>query len=136
MHPVLAKYSYEFFLRNKKKPVFEYLEVLEKSQYYPLSQLRDLQLKRLREIVKYAYQNVVYYKEEFDKIKFSPDQIKSLDDIQKLPILTKEIIQSRFKELITQNPRMSHYVNFTSGSTGTASKFARDVESTKSLSGS
>ncbi len=56
----------------------------------------DLQLKRLQEVVKRAYENVDYYKKRFDEVKVLPEDIKTLDDIKKLPFTTKTDLRDAY----------------------------------------
>jgi len=51
--------------------------------------IQDLQLKRLKKTVKNVYENVPFYKKKFDELRITPDDIKTLEDIQKLPFTTK-----------------------------------------------
>ena len=48
-------------------------------------EMKKLQLKRLQDVVKRAYENVPYYKKRFDEEGIKPEDIKTLDDIEKLP---------------------------------------------------
>ena len=52
--------------------------------------MRALQLKKLKETVKYEYDNVPYYREKMDKAGVKPEDIQTLEDIRKLPFITKE----------------------------------------------
>ena len=52
--------------------------------------MRALQLEKLKKTVKYEYDNVPYYKKKMDDAGVKPEDIKSLDDIRKLPFTTKE----------------------------------------------
>jgi len=54
-----------------------------------ISRLKELQLKRLKELIKRVYRNNRYYKEKLNRAKISPENIKSLKDIEKIPLLTK-----------------------------------------------
>ncbi|NQU14692.1 MAG: phenylacetate--CoA ligase [Desulfobacteraceae bacterium] len=45
--------------------------------------------KRLRETVRYAYENVAFYRDQFDARDMAPEQIRSIDDISFLPFTTK-----------------------------------------------
>lgn len=62
----------------------------------PLPKLRDLQLKRLKNMVKYAFDNVPLYKRKFDKAGIKPDEIRKLADITKLPFTGKEELRSSY----------------------------------------
>lgn len=55
----------------------------------PRGELRSLQRDRLRAIVKRAYDTVAYYRKSFADARLKPDDIKSLDDIRRIPFMTK-----------------------------------------------
>jgi len=55
--------------------------------------IRELQLKRLKVTVNLVYEKVPFYKKKFKKLKIKPDDIKSLEDIHKLPLTTKNDIR-------------------------------------------
>ncbi len=79
--------------------------------------------KKLLDIINYAYNNSGFYKKLYDDAAVDPDEIRSGDDIVKLPIVTKSMIQSDqefvIPEEFTVYPKSSHlHVNRTSGSTG------------------
>jgi len=61
----------------------------KKIETMPRKNLKEIQLKNLKKTVKIVYDNVPFYKEKFKKLKITPDDIKTLDDIRKLPITTK-----------------------------------------------
>ena len=54
------------------------------------AEIEAMQLERLKYRVKYAYERVPYYKQKMDRAKVKPQDIKTLDDIQKLPFVTKQ----------------------------------------------
>lgn len=56
----------------------------------PRKQLKNLQLKRLKETVKRVYDSVPFYQKKFKELNITPDDIKTLDDVQKLPFTTKD----------------------------------------------
>jgi len=62
----------------------------------PREKLQELQLERLKGIVKYAYENVPFYRKVFDKIGLKPEDIKSLKDISKIPFTTKEDLRQNY----------------------------------------
>lgn len=55
----------------------------------PRSQLKQLQLKRLQKQVRTVYSNVPFYHDLYDEHKVKPADIKTLDDIARLPFITK-----------------------------------------------
>ena len=55
----------------------------------PLEKLRELQLERLKKVVKYAYERVPFYRKKFDEAGIKPEDIKSLEDIRYIPFTSK-----------------------------------------------
>lgn len=49
-----------------------------------------IQLEKLQKVVKHVYANQTYYSNKMKEAGVTPDDIKTLDDIQKLPFITKE----------------------------------------------
>lgn len=68
----------------------------EKTERMDLNEKKELQLKRLQETVKKAYENVPFYKEKFDEVGIKPDDIKTLEDISKLPFTTKTNLRDAY----------------------------------------
>jgi phenylacetate-CoA ligase len=56
----------------------------------PRKKIKELQLKRLRKIVKIVYENVPFYKRKLDNASVKPGEIKKLEDIKKIPFTTKD----------------------------------------------
>ncbi len=52
--------------------------------------INELQLKRLRKTVSEVYASVPFYRKKFKELGITPDDIKSLDDVTKLPFTTKD----------------------------------------------
>ncbi len=84
-----------------------------------MPRLRDLQLKRLKNITKYAYENVSLYRRKFDEADIKPDEIKKLEDITKLPFTGKEELRNSypFGMVAVPFPEIVR-VHATSGTTG------------------
>ena len=54
--------------------------------YMPIDKLRTIQLERLKFIVKRAYDNVPLFRKRLEERKLTPESIRTLEDIQKLPV--------------------------------------------------
>jgi len=61
----------------------------KKIETLPRKKIRELQFTRLKETVHQVYDNVPFYKKKFKELKITPGDIRSLDDISKLPFTTK-----------------------------------------------
>ncbi|MDG6220363.1 MAG: phenylacetate--CoA ligase [Candidatus Thermoplasmatota archaeon] len=55
----------------------------------PKKELRQLQLDRLKHTVKHVYDNVPYYRNRMKEMGTKPEDIKTLEDVRKLPTTTK-----------------------------------------------
>ena len=55
----------------------------------PRPELEAMQLERLKAMVKYAYENTVWYKRSFDEAGVKPEDIQTLADIAKFPFVDK-----------------------------------------------
>ena len=58
--------------------------------------LAELQEERLRKIVRYCYEKVPAYKRKFKDAGITPDSIKTLDDLEKIPFTEKEDLRKAY----------------------------------------
>ena len=58
--------------------------------------LREMQLERLKYIVRYAYENVPMYRRRFDEIGLKPEHIRTLKDIELIPYTTKDDLRDNY----------------------------------------
>lgn len=66
----------------------------KKMETLPRKEIRELQLKRLKETVKKLYENVPFYRNKFKELKIKSTDIKTLEDIRKLPLTTKDDLRN------------------------------------------
>jgi len=66
------------------------LDELDPEERMSQDEIRALQLSRLQQTVRHAYANVPLYTRKFDAAGVHPDDIRTLDDVQRLPFTTKE----------------------------------------------
>ncbi len=62
----------------------------------PVSELRELQLERLRKVVRKLWNHVPYYRQKMQVVGVKPSDIKTLEDIRKLPFTTKDDLRLCF----------------------------------------
>jgi len=81
--------------------------------------LQEIQFKRLVETVKRVYTNVPYYRKKMQESGIIPEDIKSLDDLRKLPFTTKQDLRDNYPYGLFAVP-MSEIVRIhaSSGTTG------------------
>ncbi|QGT99123.1 Coenzyme A ligase [Candidatus Syntrophocurvum alkaliphilum] len=85
----------------------------------PQEELKNLQLRRLKEIVYRVYAFVPAYKEKMDEVGIRPDDINSLEDLKKLPFTNKQDLRDNYPFNLFAIP-MSDVVRIhsSSGTTG------------------
>ncbi len=95
--------------------------------YLPREALAKLRDRRLRGIVKYAAETVPYYQSLFWKEKIDPRDIRSVADLQRLPLIDKEVIR-KDPRLFVSTSRMGRKAVpvVTSGSTNSPAEFFHD----------
>jgi len=83
------------YLFNRRNILSRYDE-LRRSEWYEPERLRELQLQKLRQLIAYAYRRVPFYTERFRAIGLEPDDITSLEDLKRIPPLSRqEVIDHR-----------------------------------------
>jgi phenylacetate-CoA ligase len=79
---------------------------LLRTQWAATDQIQRLQEVRLRRLVRHAYHHVPYYREAFDRMQIRPEQIVTLDDLVRLPVLTKNDVRDHlYFDLFADNHR-------------------------------
>lgn len=93
-----------------------YQKEIETASY---EQIRQWQSERLVKTVKHVYENNKYYRRLMEEKGVTPDDIKSVDDLHKLPFLTKDDLREAYPYGLMSKP-LSECVRIqsTSGTTG------------------
>ncbi len=84
-----------------------------------LDEMRAIQNEKLVKQVKHVYENVKYYRDLMDEKGVTPDDIKSIDDLHKLPFLTKSDLRDAYPYgLLGTDLKDCVRIHSTSGTTG------------------
>ena len=82
-------------------------------------EIRKIQNEKIVKQVKHVYENVPYYRDLMDKKGVKPEDIKSVDDIKKLPFLTKADLREAYPYgLLGTDLKNCVRIQSTSGTTG------------------
>lgn len=80
-----------------------YYHQLRRTQWLAADRLRALQDARVRALIRHAYRHVPYYREVLDRAGLLPDAFQSVQDLQRLPVLTKAMLrQNLYFDLIAE----------------------------------
>ena len=81
--------------------------------------MHALQSRRLQKLVSYVYHNVPFYRNKMQKMDIAPDDIRSIDDIVKLPFTTKQDLRDNYPYGLQATPQSEIVrVHASSGTTG------------------
>jgi phenylacetate-CoA ligase len=85
---------------------------------------------KLQTLIQFAYNHTEYYNQLFDCLNIDPNDIRSTEDLERLPILTKKDIIDNYEKLIPDNVNeIKHKRSSTGGSTGDPLKYLLDYKS-------
>lgn len=91
----------------------------EKFETMPLEDLKNIQSERLQKLVKYVYERCPLYKQKLDQVGVLPSDIKTIDDITKLPFTTKLDMRDSYPFGLFSVPRTELVeIHVSSGTTG------------------
>jgi len=109
----------------------------EEFETMPREVIKALQVKRLQQVLERVYHTVGFYKKSFDAAKVKPGDIKSIEDMKKLPFITRKDLRDNYPFGLFSVP-MSNVVRLhtSSGTSGRSSVFGytkRDIETWSDL---
>jgi len=115
-------YGFQHRRRSRGPHFRRWFQHLSQSQWRSAEQMRQMAFERLRLLLEFAYNYTAYYRELFEGLRARPADIRSLDDLKKLPVLTKECVRARYQDLIAAPYRSEKGTceMHTSGTTGKA----------------
>ena len=92
----------------------------EEAHGWSQAELRNYQDERLHAMAREAYEHVPYWNETFKSLGLTPDDLRTVDDLPKLPPLEKRTVAEQGTRMLDDrvNPKEVHW-HETSGSTGT-----------------
>jgi phenylacetate-CoA ligase len=103
------------------------LRDIERAPFASPDEVGANQLRRLSGLLQHAERRVPYYRELFRSLGIRSTDIRTLDDFARLPILTKDIIRERWRDLIREDVPLDRLQRHHSGgSTGVPLSFYRE----------
>ena len=83
-----------------------------------IEDLKSLQLRLLQKQLNRVYENSRFYRSKFEKAGIEPSNIKSLQDIAKIPLITREELEQNFRDILAVPYSEIATVRLSSGTTG------------------
>ena len=123
MLPIIARNIFRFQEQLLGRPSFKILSELLRSEHWAVEQIEALQLDRLKEMVRIAFEQTGYWRQLMEASDLSPDSIKSLKVLQQFPLLKKDIIREQRENMVWREEGKRIQLVRTSGSTNEALEF-------------
>jgi phenylacetate-CoA ligase len=113
----LSMFIHKWMITRRSYKLFK---SLRRSQYLNKEQLEAYQLQKLRKLIRHCYYTVPYYRNKMQRLGVTPECISNLDDLVKLPFLTKQEVRENlyFSLFSTSHNKSLMQKISTSGSTG------------------
>lgn len=110
-------------------PAGSYSRLAETSEYWSREQLEHYRNEKLCNLIAHCYENVPYYRRVMDQNTIRPTEIKSPEDLVKLPVLTKDSIRRYSRALLAENiSEMTVSWSKTGGTTGEPMRICKNRE--------
>jgi phenylacetate-CoA ligase len=120
MTPKLSSFLFSaaiFLEALRSKEVAKALKLLDKSDMSTRSDRMELANEAFRDLIKNISVHCPYYKEYFLTHGFKSSDFNTIEDLRKLPILTKDLIKKNRERFISKDPSNRDYLSRTSGGT-------------------
>lgn len=130
MRNKLLKLKFQFENRKIYKKIDYYEKLFDETQYWSTNDILELQYQYLKKLLTFTVSNVPYYRKLFKKKRIDLSDIKSVTDLSKIPVLTKQQISDNLNDLKAKNLSSDRFIkNSTSGYSGRNFKFFTDPDS-------
>ena len=100
-----------------------YLVTGRKFEWQDPEQIAQYQLERLKHVLRVAGERVPFYQWRFHEVGFEPGDLHSLEDLKRLPILTKRELKQHFHELYDRTRVREAVLSQSSGTTAEPTQF-------------
>src|SRR4030067_3192646 len=116
-------------IKNVLSPFKPFKKFLQESQWWSKDQIKQYQLERLKKTLQLAYENTSYYRGLMEVYDMNPYELKSFEDLKKLPLLEKDDVRLHHHEMISNaNFYNMLYKCHTSGTSGKPLTLYRDLQ--------
>ncbi len=128
----IQKRLFDFYCRGLYKSRYgarfdSALNELREMEKWTYSDLLEYQNEKLKKLIRHCYETVPYYFDVMNETKIKPSDIKNINDLEKFPILTRDIVRENKNRLISSKYRQSALKKgHTSGTTGSPLEFYWD----------
>lgn len=106
------------------------MKLVKRTEFWTAEEHRAWQFKALIKLLQYARANVPYYRRFFRLHRIRPEEFRSLDDLNRIPLLTKDNLRDNLDQMLSRRSRpWARYITHTGGTTGRPVGFFLDNDS-------
>lgn len=88
------------------------------------NQIESIQYRKLKKIIDYAYKNSQFYRALYDANGFKPVDFKSIEDVEKIPIVRRRDLRNApVEQIVTVKNLKDYHLHTTSGSSGLSVRY-------------
>lgn len=92
--------------------------------FFSRKQIEKLQFRKLSKIIRYAYKHSEFYRNLYRANNFKPEDFKSLDDLNKIPIVRRRDLRNApIEQIVTCDDLSKFHLHTTSGSSGVSVRY-------------
>ncbi|MCP4049323.1 MAG: phenylacetate--CoA ligase [bacterium] len=118
--------------RYRLDPAFySFLELLKKHEKVSYEYIREYQFKKLKNLLNLVYEHTFFYKQKYDAADFHAEDVRCIDDMDLIPVVTKEDFRLNCQAMVLDNYYGKKHKISTSGTTGKSLKLlsTREIDS-------
>jgi len=124
---ILSAYNLHLHRQRYGRGYRDWVDRLAQTEQLEGELLESLQNELLAEVVQHAVRHVPYYRTQFAEHGINASQIQNVEDLPRLPILTREDIAGNFNALVSERAsRRELTIGHTSGTTGSPLEVLHD----------
>jgi len=110
----------------RQRPTLEHLKRLERTQWCSLDELHAFQQAELDKLLSHVWKSVPHYRARLEEAGLGPSDRLSVEDLNKLPLLTRADASRNFEARKSTSPPLPVIDKSTSGTSGSPLVFAYD----------
>lgn len=117
-NPLVSRIFYQLHEAVMRRSTFAYLAELEKSQWYTMAQVENLQLSKLSQLLHAAVKHCPWHAQRIQDTGLDLTQPLSFESLRRLPIMTKGDARAHGKDMVWLGVPGGAYKYNTGGSSG------------------
>ncbi|MDE1818295.1 MAG: phenylacetate--CoA ligase family protein [Thaumarchaeota archaeon] len=100
---------------------------VERNAFLPSEEITRLQFKAIKKLINLAYEKTSFYRSKYKRAGIHPSDIRTFDDFQKIPTVTKDEIIAHYNDCIVRREQNARQIcSYSSGSSGKVLKVMLD----------